>query len=376
MNLSGQAINRILVIKLRHLGDVLLTAPVFHVLKKKFPNAIIDAYIYRESKPMLEGHPAISDFILSDRAWKKLPLLRRLKEEGSLLREIRSRGYDLVINLTEGDRGALAALASGASWKVGFDPGRAGFLGKRKIFTHLVKNCPTPRHAVERNLDALRCMGIFPMQDERKLDFVIPQAAERRVQQILDAKGLGQGEFVVIHPVSRWFFKCLPPERTALLIRALRERGQRVVVTAGADAKELAYVKEVLEICSDDSVISLAGQLSLKELGAVFLKARALFTVDSVSLHIASALKVPVVAFFGPTSEKNWGPWQHPRARVVAEKLPCRPCFQDGCGGGKRSDCLDTLSIETILRAYDEVCGFAAVSALFALNPFAANTTE
>lgn len=341
--------NRILVIKLRHLGDVLLSAPVFHVLKKKFPAACIDAYIYRESLPMLEGHPAINDFLLTDPSSKG----GSLKQELKLLWEIRKRKYDLVINLTEGDRGALAALFSGAPHRIGFDPGSKGLWGKKKIFTHLVKNCKQPRHAVERNLDALRCFGLFPDEEERKLEMHIPEVARERVEILLREKRVEKG-FVAIHPVSRWFYKCQRPEQVARLIRALKDRGEEVVLTSGPGAKELKFIEEILTLAGGGAT-SFAGQLSLKELGALYLQSKALITVDSVPLHMASALKVPVVALFGPTSEENWGPWQNPKARVVTEPMPCRPCFMDGCGGSKRSDCLERLSTEAILRAYDEL---------------------
>ena len=113
---------KILVAKLRHHGDVLLSSPVFSVLKGLYPDAEIDAYIYGETLPMLEGHPAISDFLLYDKGWKKLPVWKRFLKEMSLLRKIRKKKYDLVINLTEGDRGAIAAKVSKAPWAVGFDP--------------------------------------------------------------------------------------------------------------------------------------------------------------------------------------------------------------------------------------------------------------
>lgn len=69
-------------------------------------------------------------------------------------------------------------------------------------------------------------------------------------------------------------------------------------------------------------------------------------------MHIASATKTPVVALFGPTSEKNWGPWMRPNARVIARNLPC---YQDGCGGSKKSDCLLSIESQAIIDALDEV---------------------
>ncbi len=346
-DLSG--VRRVLVVKMRHLGDVLLTSPVFTHLKKTLPEAEIDAFIYQESLPMLEGHPAISQFFLYDRSIKRLPWMQRLKRELALLWQIRRRRYDLVINLTEGDRGAIVAWIAGSRYRVGFDPEGKGFKGKRKIYTHLAKPCRTPRHTVERQLDVLRRMGIFPPLAERELTLHVPEEAR---QSVLQKGALRAGEYLVIHPVSRWRFKCLSPQQMAELIRELASR-HRLVLTGGADPQELAMIEEILQLCQDQAPLNLAGKISLKELAALIQMSRALICVDSVPLHIASALKTPVVALFGPSSEHNWGPWMHPRSRVVAEKTPCRPCHLDGCGGSKRSDCLYQLSPARIIDALE-----------------------
>ena len=106
------SVKKILVIKLRQLGDVLLTGPVFGVLRSRFPNAQIDGYVYTEAFSMLEGHPGVDRLIGYDRSWKKLGIFGRLKKEFTLWNRIRREKYDLVINLTEGDRGAIAAPLS------------------------------------------------------------------------------------------------------------------------------------------------------------------------------------------------------------------------------------------------------------------------
>jgi heptosyltransferase-3 len=114
-------------------------------------------------------------------------------------------------------------------------------------------------------------------------------------------------------------------------------------------------VDEILALAPQAQVLNCAGKLSLKELAALIQMSKALICVDSVPLHIASALKTPVVAMFGPTSEQNWGPWMHPKARVVAQQFSCRPCYQDGCAGSKMSDCLFTMPQSRILSALDEI---------------------
>lgn len=350
-----KGVRRALVIKMRHHGDVLLTSALFSNLKKAIPDAQIDAFIYKDTLPMLEGHPDIAGYLLYDRDWKKLSVFKKIVKEIELLKLIRTKQYDLVINLTEGDRGAIAAMVSGSKIRVGFDPKKTGFLGKRKIYTHTPKVCPHPRHTVERQLDVLRCIGIFPAVEERDLFLHVPEVAKFKVLDLLQKEEIRQGNYLLIHPVSRWRFKCLSTKQIAQLISTLHECKEQIVISAGPDPQEMAMVDEILKLAPHVPVLNCAGKLTLKELSALIQFSKALICVDSVPLHIASALKTPVVAMFGPTSEQNWGPWMHPKARVVAQRLSCRPCYQDGCAGSKMSDCLFTMPQKMILSALDEV---------------------
>ncbi len=334
-------VKKILVIKLRQLGDVLLAGAVFGVLRKRLPEARIDAYVYAEAFPMLEGHPGVDSFIGYDRNWKKLGFFRRLQKEWALWRQLRKEKYDLVINLTEGDRGALAAKVAKARIRVGFEPkGR----WQKGLYTHGVKHCPSLRHTVERNLDVLRRIGIFPEWEEKELVLSVPEEARRRVREWIDSP------FVLIHPTSRWRFKCWPVEKMRRLTEALIRKGKRLVFTSGPDEEERTMVEE---IAKGFDVVNLSGKVSLKELGALIEMSELLVCVDSVSFHMANALKRRVVAIFGPTSDITWGPWRNPEARVVAQNFNCRPCYQDGCGGSKISDCLVTLPVGMVLKAIE-----------------------
>ncbi|MCX6987774.1 MAG: putative lipopolysaccharide heptosyltransferase III [Chlamydiae bacterium] len=343
-------IKKILVVKLRHHGDVLLTSPVFSCLKQGLPEACIDVLLYKDTLPMLEGHPSITNFLLYDRSWKKLSLFSRIKKELSLLWHIRKNKYDLVINLTEGDRGAIAALISGSLYKVGFDRRGKRVLGQKNIYSQTIKHCPNPRHTVEKQLDALRCIGLFPSMENRDLFLHVPQQARLNAQDMV-----AEGPYVVIHPVSRWRFKCLPAQTIARVIKELVAQGKKVVLTSGPDTEEKKMIEELLSYGPKHGVIDLSGKTTLKELAALIANSQLLLCVDSVPLHIASALKTPVVAMFGPSSELNWGPWMHPLSLVLTEKMPCRPCFKDGCAGSKMSDCLFSMQVGSILSAIKEL---------------------
>ena len=338
-------VKKILVIKLRHLGDVLLTSPIFTTLKRNFPNAKIHAYIYKEAFPMLDKHSCIDKIHVYDRGYKSKSLIKKLKYEFSLLRKIKKEKYDLVINLTEGDRGAIAASASRARIRVGIDPEKKGMHKKDKLYSHIVKNCSSPRHTVEKNLDALRRINLFPTSQDLDLEFVIDENAEKKVKDLLEKNGFLEKDYVLFHPSSRWRFKCWPQKKFSKLAKELIDDGFKIIITGGKDTYEKEMADAIAKDVSSEKLLNLSGQTSLKELGALIKKSKAIVCVDSVSLHMASALKAKTVVLFGPTSDINWGPWKNPSAKVISSNMSCRPCFMDGCGGSKISECL--LQIQT-----------------------------
>ena len=345
-------IARALVIKLRHHGDVLLAAPVLGVLKAHAPKIEIDALVYDDTAPMLVGHPALTGLHLVGRGWRDLPLAARLVPEWRLFSALRARRYDLIVHLSEQPRGAWLARSLGARYCVApAVPGRGAFW--TRSFSHFVPQVGNGRrHRVESNLDALRRIGIQPSMEERRVRFVPGAQAEARVAALLAGEGLVEGGYVQIHPASRWRFKCWPAERNAELIDRLASR-HRVVVTAAPDPEETDLVEQILSTAKS-MPLNLAGKLSIKELGALAARARLFVGVDSMPMHLAAAMGTPIVALFGPSGEDEWRPWRVPH-RVVTSTHACRPCGNDGCGGGKVSECLTTLGVDAVHAAVQEL---------------------
>jgi len=344
-----QSVHRVLVTKLRHHGDVLLASPVFTVLKNHAPHLEVDALVYADTAAMLSGNPAIAQVFGIDRGWKGLGLAAQARAEWGLLQQLRRRDYDLLIHLSEHPRGAWLARLLAPRHGVAANHPRVRNWWK-KSFTHLY---PLPmngrRHVVETNLDALRRIGVRPGESERALCFVPGEEAEREVAGMLAGLGLAPGGYIHLHPASRWQFKCWTAEKTAELIDLLQASGQRVLVTAAPDAGELDLIARI-RAHARTPFADLCGKLTLKQLGAISRNARLFVGVDSAPMHIASAMQTPVVALFGPSGEFNWGPWQVAH-RVVASGHSCRPCGNDGCGGGKLSECLSTLPVAEVLQA-------------------------
>jgi heptosyltransferase-3 len=348
IDVSG--LRRALVIQLRHHGDVLLASPVFSVLKQRAPALEVDALVYSDTRDMLDLHPAIAQVHVVDRHWKRSGAAARLAGEWRLFRALRARRYDLLIHLSEHPRGAWLARSLGARYAVAPDFARKARRWKSS-FSHLVALPPhAKRHRVEVNLDALRRIGIQPGAGERRLVLVPGVDAGRGVDALLAAHGLAEKQFVHFHPGSRWQFKCWPAERAAALIDALAGRGERVVLTAAPDERETALIAAIRKGVRAQ-VTDLSGKLSLKQLAALTARAKLFIGVDSAPMHIAAAMQTPVVALFGPSGELEWGPWQVPHRIVASNEHPCRPCGNDGCGGGKVSECLTQLPLEAAIAA-------------------------
>jgi heptosyltransferase-3 len=265
---------------------------------------------------------------------------------------LRARRYDLMVHLTDQPRGAWLARALGARYRVApVAQGRGAFWAGS--FTHLYPLAGNGRrHKVEANLDALRRIGLQPGMEERRLQFIPGAAAEARVASLLAAEGLAERGFIHLHPASRWSFKCWPAAHNAALADRLAS-GHRVVLTAAPEPGELSLIENILSKTKSNPV-NLAGKLSIKELGALTARARLFVGVDSMPMHLAAAMGTPCVALFGPSGEHEWRPWRVAH-RVVATGHPCRPCGNDGCGGGKVSECLTTLGVDPVYAAAQEL---------------------
>jgi heptosyltransferase III len=350
-------LRRALVIKLRHHGDVLLASPVLSCLKAAAPQCEIDALVFADTQDMLRGHPDLDILHTIGRDWKKLGPFVQLQREWALLRALRARHYDLVIHLTDHPRGAWLARLLKPRWAVA--PQRTkGAKWWKNSFSHLYRTVGGGRrHTVETHLDALRRLGIRPAMDKRNLQLVPGAAAEAKVTTLLKEHGLENQAFIQLHPASRWFFKCWPTELNAQLLQRLSARGEKVVLTCAPDERELAMLKTILEE-AQITAVNLGGLLSLAELGALTARAKLFVGVDSAPMHIAAAVGTPCVALFGPSGDREWGPWGVHNA-VVTSTHSCRPCGQDGCGGGKVSECLYAISVEQVMKSIEQVLAHA-----------------
>ncbi len=334
---------RILVIKLKQPGDVLVSTPVIAALKEAWPHCHLTYLVPKGTEEMVAGHPGLDDLLV---------VARRQESWGGalgLIRELRRRRFHLVLELSGGDRGAIYTRLTGAPERLGFDhPGRP-FWQRRGCFTRLLPRPAVRMHLVDQNLEAVRALGLSPSGP--RLGFYWDRLVEERTQELLASQGLAPGAFVVMHPGAGWRFKCWTPRGYARVLEALEDEwGLKVVLTGTRAAHEQELLVAILRESRLKTPINLAGRLTLKELGALIRRARFFFGVDSAPMHLAAAVDTPAVALFGPSGAFNWRPWGESHL-VVQKDWQCVPCGRDGCEGGKISRCLEEIEPEEVLEA-------------------------
>ncbi|HEX8950045.1 MAG TPA: putative lipopolysaccharide heptosyltransferase III [Dissulfurispiraceae bacterium] len=372
--MDSQDIKKILVIKLRHIGDVLLAAPVFRVLKNNFPGAHISALVNRGTEEVLSGNPFIDEVMVFDRGIKKMGPVPKYLKELSFLRKIRREGFDMAIDLTGGDRPAILSFVSGARCRFGWRS-KKGLPGKNRLYTHLSEPDGNT-HMVLQNLSTLTGMKV--MTHDLVVDFHIPRVSEESVRKILGDCGIDAAAdtIVHVHPTSRWLFKCWKDEYMAEIIEWLLGTGAAVAVTSSPDAHETDKARKILSLVGrSPRLIDLCAKTTIKQLAALSRLSTLFFGVDSAPMHIAAAVGTPVVALFGPSGAFNWGPWNnenivgarrrlaptgYPRRNgvqvfgmhtVIQRDWNCAPCGKDGCGGSKRSKCLEEITVGEVRDA-------------------------
>lgn len=370
----------ILVIKLRHIGDVLLTVPAIRALKETFPSASVSALVNPGTEDMLTLNPLLEEVICYERHAKGSPMGRKTGGELKFIRKLRGKNFDMTVDLTGGDRPAIVGFLSGAKYRLGYMP-KEGFIGKRFLYTHLAKRPLVPTHTVLYDLGLLRQFGI----DTRDLTVDIYASPEDDifVECLLKEKGYKKEPLVHVHPTSRWLFKCWTDEGMARVMDELGNSGYRVVVTSGPDERELKKVASVIGLMKTRP-IDLSGRLQLKHLASLSRRAAFFFGVDSAPMHIAAAAGCRVVGIFGPSGAFHWGPWENTEAArlvqsaeenasinspypgrngiqtfgrntVIQAGWDCIPCGKDGCKGTKKSDCLDKIDPETVLKVLRDI---------------------
>lgn len=348
---------KILLIRLRLIGDVVFTTPAIRALHELVPSAELTYIVEQESAPVLASNPYIHDLIVIPRARG----LARWQHDLRLARRLRHRRFDIAIDFHGGPRSSWLTLGSGAKLRVGYR-----VTGRSWIYTRVVDR-PRElrrRHSVENQWDLVQ--AAFPdrlsADDARKFPVEMPEHADAAASVAGKLASLGVGpsdHLVVIHvsagnPFRRWPLEAFA-HVTAQLVSEAPNR--RIILTAGPSDREAAarvsvMAREHLTPAHHPAVIN-CDNVSLAELRSLIGAASLFIGGDSGPLHMAATTGVPIVGLYGPTLPERSAPWRDERSvteSVDAGALPCRPCEQRQCVPGDFR-CLTSIDPSHVIAA-------------------------
>ena len=262
----------------------------------------------------------------------------------NLFKRLFNERYDLLAHFSVDWRGALLARLLNVDISVSRKTVRRGYFWHQS-FDFLAPELDTEKPMAEQDVELLRSSNLYKKSSAPAYDLNVSKSQKNKISAWLKKLNIrSKNKLVVIHASSRWKFKEIPISTWAKIIDELHSQKIDVVISGSQD--DLKVNELIFNLCESKPV--LTKDFSLEDTAALYERADLVLTIDSMSTHLASAMKTPVVSIFGPTNEKIWGPWQG-KYKVIglsakdAEMFVCRPCGQEGCEGSKISQCLVQL---------------------------------
>jgi heptosyltransferase I len=343
---------KILIVKLSAIGDVLHTLPALCALRRHWPAARIDWVVEAAAADLVNGHPDLDRVIVSRRkAWVR-DLKDRVRRAGALAEirrfivELRQTRYDLVLDFQALLKSALVVALARGRRKVGFGRGLEHMEHSYHVLTERIPPPSMEVHALARNLMMVRALGV-PVS-EVAYHLPVTDADRTAVEKMLKEIGIDGGRsLIAINPVAQWPTKLWPEERFALLADRLLERDDVSVLFTGGSG-DRPVVERILGAMKRPA-LDLTGRTSLKQLAALYQRARLVVSTDTGPMHLAAAVGTPVVALFGPTAPWRTGPFG-PGHRIVRAPVHCAPCFKRDCDIG---GCMDRISVDRVMAAVE-----------------------
>lgn len=336
--------NRILIVRLSALGDVIHTLPLVCALKKENPNLFIGWVVEDKASALLENNPIIDKlYVMPKKKWKKnkIDFLGNLKEFFSIIKEIRNDNYDVAIDVQGLLKSAVVSFLSGAKRRLTHSKTRefAYIFGNERLDTG--REFGSGEHIIERNLHFARHLGC----KNPSVHYSIPSCSDedRAYVELLLKDCDKSKKTVVFAPATTWINKHWPNEHWAEL---LKEFAPRCNVVFSGMKSDLPLIEEIITLSGNSECIVLAGKTDILSLCELFRRSDVVVSVDSGSAHLACALEHPqVICILGPTDEKRNGPFGAEHFSVVSNVF-CRPCFKKKCSGN--IECMKELYTQKV----------------------------
>ena len=334
-------IKRVLLIRLRSIGDTVLSTSSVHALKRFLPDAEIDILVEDWVAPVLAEHPFIHQVVTFERG--------SLSARARVAHEIRSRHYDVAYNLHGGTTATFLTRATGARHRVGYASYQYSQLHNHQAPSPLLLWGQQKTHSVEQQLALLGWTGV-PVTDRPPTKLAVTRSAEARVHEILTAAGLTDKKFALLHPAAAFATKQWAANKFAKVADYLAAQGIATVAIAGPGQDG---VLNELKGAAASPIVTC--DLSLPEVTALASRSHLFVGNDSGIAHMAAAAGTPSVVVFGSSNIAHWRPWNSAPAEVVFEEMPCQPCHGYFCEKFPEPECILRVPVERVTAAIERL---------------------
>jgi lipopolysaccharide heptosyltransferase II len=340
------AVRRVLVIRLDHIGDVVMARPALRALHKKFPHAAIDLLVTRDIAPLFASSKEIRTLISASPGWfdRKASFFQKVAEFWRLLGLVKSEGYDVGIDLRGDVRNIMLMFLGRVKHTIGYGVAGGGFLLDEDV-TH-----DPAKHQVKLNLDLLSSFHVT--QDDKLLPF--EYSAEEAQQFLAKVETLPPTTLlprIAIHLGSGYPSKRWPFENFQALIQRIDKEALAQIVLIGTEAEKEATPG--LKVASE-RLIDLRGKTTLKELPILLDVCDVFIGNDSGPAHIAAAQGLEVLLLVSGTNDIGlWHPWTE-RLTILQHDVPCAPCGAEICPV-EAHPCMELISVDRVYQSMTAV---------------------
>jgi heptosyltransferase I len=343
LNIDMETPNRILIIKLGSIGDVVHTLPALADLKTAFPDSEVDWLVEQKAAVILEGNPQINELIQIDtQRWRRAWNLGSLREMGQIISKLRAREYDLALDFQGLWKSAAWGYFSGAQRLIGFARGALKEPGCRVFYNTKVDPRPQAVHVIDLYKELLHSLGVE--SSSHHFDLPNSREDEHYIEQQLASRQIN--DFLILNPGGGWETKTWAPQHYALLHGKLsKATGLKTVLTGSLGEEQL--IEQVRCACAGPPPETFP--TTLTQFIALAKRARLFVGGDTGPLHLAAACQTPIVGIFGPTDPARNGPFSR-EDLAVAHRVPCGPCYKRTCPI-YHMECLRLVQVQEVYEA-------------------------
>jgi predicted lipopolysaccharide heptosyltransferase III len=335
------AVRKVLLVRLRSIGDTVLAMPSLFALKRFLPNVTVDILVEDWVAPLLTDHPHVDNVIVLERGG--------FMTRARVARELRAANYDVVYNLHGGTTATFLTRATGARHRVGFKSYQYAQLHNHQAPSPLLLWGQQKTHSVEQQLALLGWTGV-PVTDRPRTQLGISTESRAKVQKLLTESGLNDQKIALIHPAAAFATKQWATENFARVAEFLSTRGFAPVAIAAPNERALLE-----KLCSEAAVKITTLDLALPEVTALAAHSQLFVGNDSGIAHIAAAVETPAVVIFGSSNIAHWRPWNSAPAEVVFEEMPCQPCHGYFCEKFDQPECILRVPVTRVTAAIERL---------------------